>query len=329
MITSLPLELLLLVAKQIPLREYNSLRRTCRLISLGLDAIPQLTFSAYIESTSQYPTEMQLNHLARIPWDELSDQSFMFILKNAHKHEFARILHSSRSCMFISMLSKQVAFKTIINNDLPPEMIIPLMADPSFNPNMTISFSCAIGTIEEGTVMHWACARGFFDLIRLFIEDPRCDFLSRDEVGCTPLHLAAAVDQPQIMEILLSKFSPNVQNDNGWMPLHYAAVNGLDKVVAVILNDPRSEPQAQDHDGWQPLHFSARFNKLSTTKLLISDSRVTPHPLNNYGKRPLDIARECRNRHIVKLLSNSLKNTSSDSNRRITRSALKRRFAPY
>ena len=51
-----------------------------------------------------------------------------------------------------------------------------------------------------------------------------CEVNSRASSGDTPLHIACRKDNPKIVQYLLeaSKRDPNLQNENGELPLHIA-----------------------------------------------------------------------------------------------------------
>jgi Ankyrin repeats (3 copies) len=300
----LPIELLYEVTQRIPLHDYINLRATNSAFLEGLKKVPTVRFEAYMESSERFQDLLQHHIRVQLSWEDLNDDSFLYLAEVGHAAEFTRILSSTRSAI-ISPVVKEQAVREVVLRDQSPQMIIALLKDGTIDFNMHVPFTAdKIGNIENGTLLHWASCNGHIELLEYLLADPTTDVTFEDEVGCNALHLVCATDHLDVAAVLLrdGRLDPNSRNENGWVPLHYAAVNGLTAIAQLLLRDPRVDPCTSDIDGWQPIHFTSGFNQLDTLHLLLTDKRIDPLVRNNNGKRPIDIAMECKHIRIVNVL---------------------------
>ena len=92
----------------------------------------------------------------------------------------------------------------------------------------------------------------------------------------------------------------NIQDDDGWTPLHYAhAYNSVDCVK--ILLDSGAKKDIQDNNGETPLHHGCLFNNAECVKLLILNGAKTDIA-DNQGNTPLQIALKNNSKDCIKLL---------------------------
>ena len=99
--------------------------------------------------------------------------------------------------------------------------------------------------------------------------------------------LAALNGDLDFVNLLIAKDAE--VNKKGWAPLHYAATNGHDDVVKVLL-DHSAYVDAGSPNGTTPLMMAARGGHVSTVKLLL-DNGADLTVKNQIGMTALDFAK--------------------------------------
>ena len=98
--------------------------------------------------------------------------------------------------------------------------------------------------------------------------------------GLTALHLA---DSPQMIEHLaMEKFNPNVKDDSGNTPLHYASGKNTLALIEVGAN-----VNSQDKAGQTPLHAALSRGDIETAKILIENG-ASLRIKDSLGHTPVD-----------------------------------------
>ncbi len=97
----------------------------------------------------------------------------------------------------------------------------------------------AVISEEKETILHTTAFYGHTQLLKELLRYPACKNLleARDQDGKTPLHKAVWGDpKHRIVNLLLENGAkPNVQNDFGYTPLHWAAKHGHIKSAQILL----------------------------------------------------------------------------------------------
>jgi len=116
----------------------------------------------------------------------------------------------------------------------------------------------------------------------------------QDKDGYTPLHYAAWKGHLKVVELLLEHgANPNIQDKDGYTPLHYAAWKGHLKVVELLL-EHGANPNIQKHDGETPLHLAVWEGHLKVVELLLEHGANPNIQENKYGYTPLhDAVNRC------------------------------------
>jgi len=105
----------------------------------------------------------------------------------------------------------------------------------------------------------------------------------------TPLFWAAGNGHERVVELLLGLegIIPDVPGDCGQTPLSCAARNGHDGVVKLLLEREDVRPDRPDNRGQTPLRHAAKNGHDKVVKLLLEREDVSPDRLDNFGLTPL------------------------------------------
>lgn len=165
-ILTLPLEIYYAISLWLNHKDYISLRLTCSYIR-NLNPVQTLFYPGYIQSTDLFhDLIIQPNPKIKLDFYALNDESFIFIAECGHAIEFIRLLRllkiKSTEHVIVSSEAKEIAFKIIIQNEYPPEMLLELLLDGHVDPSIRVEFNVAGECIEEGTALHWV-----FDLLTI------------------------------------------------------------------------------------------------------------------------------------------------------------------
>ncbi|CAF3426834.1 unnamed protein product [Rotaria socialis] len=101
--------------------------------------------------------------------------------------------------------------------------------------------------IQGKNALHYAIDIQNEHLVDLFLSLQHCDPNFRDRDYMTPLHLAVRVNNPTLIQVLLSEnretqADPNLTNRNGQTPLHMAASLGYMDIIRTLLQSDLPEP---------------------------------------------------------------------------------------
>lgn len=142
-------------------------------------------------------------------------------------------------------------------------------------------------------------------------------------------------DMKQLMSLLNKGVDPNLREDHGWTPLHWAAQEGNDRVVKsliragaivdaldnqgfsalilaigeghagtvclLIANGANVNQKCEAHQSGTPLHHACAWNRLEIAKILISYG-ADVNAVDSAGRTPLYFAVMYGAKQIIKLL---------------------------
>ncbi len=149
---------------------------------------------------------------------------------------------------------------------------------------------------NTGTPLLLIAAREKSDKVgQLLVDNPKTDLEKLDRAGENAMMLAALNGDATFVNLLIAK---DVEvNKKGWSPLHYAATNGHDDIVKILL-DHSAYIDATSPNGTTPLMMAARGGHLSTCKLLLdegADLRIK----NQIGMTAADFAAKYNERDVA------------------------------
>ncbi|RYP20837.1 hypothetical protein DL765_002571 [Monosporascus sp. GIB2] len=120
----------------------------------------------------------------------------------------------------------------------------------------------------------------------------------------SPLLYAAENGFEGVVKLLLEtgKVDANLKDKVGRTPLSYAAEKGHGSIVKLLLETRKVDVNLEDKDGRTPLWSAAKNGYEGIVKLLLKAGKVDADSKNKGGQTPLSIAAENGHEAIVKLL---------------------------
>jgi len=110
-----------------------------------------------------------------------------------------------------------------------------------------------------------------------------------DSVKSSPLHYASLNGDSNMIQLLFSKGTEILLDDNEENALHSATLNGHVDATKLLLKKGVN-PNQQNVDGCTPLHHAVLNNKLKVVSLLTLHPKINLGLKNNAGQTALDIA---------------------------------------
>jgi ankyrin repeat protein len=137
-----------------------------------------------------------------------------------------------------------------------------------------------------------------------FYLEKAVDIDLKDKDGQTPLSWAARNGYEAIVKLLLATERVDIDSkDNfGRTPLWWAAQNGHEAIVKLLLATEGVDVDSKDNSGQTPLWWAARNGHEAIVKLLLATEGVDVDSKDNSGQTPLWWAAQNGHEAIVKLL---------------------------
>ena len=152
--------------------------------------------------------------------------------------------------------------------------------------------------------LHCASFFGLIEVVATLIEMGCFDVNGRDFSGCTPLAWAAHNGHEGVVKILLRReaVNPDKPVNYGQTPLSRAAQNGHEGVVKILLGRKEVNPDKPGRGGRAPLMYAAQSGHEGAVKILLGRKEVNPDKPDNYGRTPLMYAAWGGHEGVVKIL---------------------------
>lgn len=135
----------------------------------------------------------------------------------------------------------------------------------------------ATDAFHNNTLLHEAAAHGHHHVVRFLIDETKADIEARNNVGDTPLQIAASTGHIRPI-ILLEKAGAaiNARDSVGNTPLHRAVAKNHLKIIKRLIRHDKTLINAETMSGITPLHRAAvQGNETVITYLLNAGADVT------------------------------------------------------
>ena len=152
--------------------------------------------------------------------------------------------------------------------------------------------------------LHCASFFGIVEVVAALIEMECYDINGRDFWGTTPLVWAARNGHEGVVNILLGReeVNPDKPDDGDWTPLTHAAESGHEGVVKILLAREEVNPDKPDDCGRTPLTHAASNGHEGVVKIVLGQEEVNPDWPDDYGWTPLTHAAWNGHEGVVKIL---------------------------
>ena len=152
--------------------------------------------------------------------------------------------------------------------------------------------------------LHYASLFGIVEIVVGLLEIEGCDISQEDCMGNTPLMWAARNGHESVMEILLGRdeINPNKQDFYGQTPLYFSAQNGHEGVLTMLLGRDDINPNEPDMDSQTPLCCAAQDGREGAVQMLLGRDDINPDQPDKFGQTPLCCAAWYGHEGVVKML---------------------------
>lgn len=140
---------------------------------------------------------------------------------------------------------------------------------------------------------HFAAVGGCLPILQLSISQDKTAADRPDMLGWTPLMIATSAGRLEIVRHLLSLPDVNVnhRNQNRQTPLHYACSKNHGVITQVLL-EAGADVNASDKYGATPLHRAASQGHNRIVHMLLAEPKINIDAMDSEGNTPLFLACE-------------------------------------
>lgn len=111
-------------------------------------------------------------------------------------------------------------------------------------------------TNQGVTALHLAVSKKHVSVCQ-FLLDHKASVRIKDSKSQLPLHRAAAIGSPVLVELLCKKNSPvNTADVNGWTPLFHAFAEGHGDVAVILVEKFGADDQLEDPKGLKAIDYA-------------------------------------------------------------------------
>jgi ankyrin repeat protein len=157
------------------------------------------------------------------------------------------------------------------------------------------------------TLLHIASRAGIYSSVIAILSSLHSSSIflnSKDDSGTTPLSYAAAQGHEKIVKLLLEREGIEINSEDslGQTALSSAAQNGHERTVEILLEREGIEINSEDRWGRAVLSHAAQSGNKRTVEILLEREGIEINSEDRHGQTPLSCAAQFGNKRMVELL---------------------------
>lgn len=163
-------------------------------------------------------------------------------------------------------------------------------------------------SLLEKTPLGIAVMKGFIDVARVLLQDPRLNPNITTHRGCPPLSISMEREDELMFDLLLGdkRIDPNYPFEEGVPPLCFAAKRQDVIFMQKLLDHPLINPNQQNRYDQTPLYISVIHattggGSIESIRILLDHNFTDPNLRSQYGQPPLYLASSFGRTDIVDL----------------------------
>nr|AAD33043.1 alpha-latrocrustotoxin precursor [Latrodectus tredecimguttatus] len=200
--------------------------------------------------------------------------------------------------------NKKVKLNEMDNNGMTPLHYASMLGNLEFVKYFTSEQGIDVNAktkVKNWTPLHLAILFKKFDVAQSLLQVRNIDISTRADQAITPLHLAAATGNSQIVKTILNSGAVvDQETANGFTALHLAIMNPNTETPQFLIAKG-ANINAKTNDGSTPLHFAAALGKTNIFQLLM-DKGANIKAENLINQMPIHEAVVNGHLAIVKML---------------------------
>jgi ankyrin repeat protein len=153
------------------------------------------------------------------------------------------------------------------------------------------------------SALHMVSFFGLQQTINIVLQDG-AEVNLKDGFGRTPLSYAAENGFEAVVRLLVDRgdIHADSKDKNNQTPLSWAAENGHEAMVRLLVDRDDIQADSRDYFDRTPLSWAARNGHAAVVRLLVDRDDVQADSKNEFGMTPLSLAADSEHEAMVRLL---------------------------